>query len=113
MTDSIKSAERRVDDSLGKFETAMNQLALKVEGTTETIQHVVHVAALPKQKMNELVDFVDPYLQGAKVTAREFAERVRKNPEPYVIGLVALIGGYLVTRWLSRRADASARIHSY
>jgi len=105
MNDSIRKAERQVDKSLDKFEAAMDHLAQKVEGTTESLQHVVEVASLPKRKLEDLAEFAKPYAEGAANQTRRVVRHVRENPQPVLAGMFILVTGFFLTRLFVRRVS--------
>ncbi len=93
---SVKVAEAQVNASLSRFENAMEDLADKVEGTTQKIQGVVNLASLPKQ---EFIAFKNR----AQEVINPVVARVRQNPQPYVMAAASVVIGYFLISFFSRR----------
>lgn len=96
---TIDKAEEAVQNSINRFETAMEHLAEKVEGTSQKIHHVRDVAKDSKEKLMHLKDEVQatidplrPYVAQVRNVSRKALGRVRSAPRPVLWAAVGILG---------------------
>lgn len=110
--DSLHRAEQDVQESLKRFEVAMDHLAEKVEGPGEMIHKVQMTARKAKSKFQHVADVVQdikrsalesfqqgvvlpmvPYLKRGQVLSNKAVAHVRRNPRTYLLVAVGVAGG--------------------
>lgn len=110
---SIDKAERVVQKNLDRFETAIEQLADKVEGTAQKIHHVRDVAMEGKEKLMHLKEEVQASIDPLKPTLNQLGDysnqaisTVKSWPRQYVwIGLGVL--GFVAYRFFKGNSYSS------
>ncbi|MEZ0391975.1 MAG: hypothetical protein ACAH59_07165 [Pseudobdellovibrionaceae bacterium] len=122
---AIFRAEQAVENSINKFEAAMEHLAEKAEMTSQKLQHVRDVGRRSKDQLVHLKDEVTstfepvmPYVSRARSVSRSAVGEVRRNSRPLFVSALGLLGGYLIYRyflkerssgvWLSNQYSAAA-----
>lgn len=121
---SVKRAEQDVQNSLHRFEVAMEHLADKVEVPAQTLHRVQEVARKGKRKVKQVqdviqnaagmiqhsvVDPVAPYVEGQAYQGRAIGD-VRGNPRTLLIAAVGLVGGLAALMYLRRRNTWAAQM---
>jgi hypothetical protein len=107
-TDSIKDnsssridqAERAVLSSVRRFEHAMENLAQRVEESSQRVQHTIDLANKSKDDLFRLKDNVvsavgplQPYMHRVADSSARIKDRVSGNTMGFAIGIAALFGG--------------------
>ena len=99
LSSSIEKAEEAVQNSINRFETAMEHLAEKVEGTSQKLHHVRDVAKDSKDKLMHLkeevratLDPFKPYVNQVRNISTKAVGTVRATPRPFLLAAVGLIG---------------------
>ncbi len=118
-------AEQNVDASIAQFESAVNQLIDKVEGTSmvvndaidsakETFEHAVEKYESVKETMRQPAIIAKDIAERAKYLAEDVTERVRRNPEPFISWAALAVGLFFCYRAIRnhQRAQISNR-HSW
>ena len=77
---AILQAEMAARSSLERFEAALAELNLRVRESSEKIHQAIDLAAMPKRKIMDLT------------------ERVRQNPEPYLLAAFGIVATLLLVR---------------
>lgn len=111
LNSSIEQAEEAVQHSINRFETAMEHLAEKVEGTSQKLHHVRDVAKDSKDKLLHLkdevqatLDPVKPYVKQIKNASGKALGTVRSAPKPY-LWLAAGVIGYAAYKYFKGSAQ--------
>jgi len=111
---AILRAERAVENSIGKFEAAMEHLAEKAEVTSQKLQHVREVGKRSKDQLVHLKDEVRstiqpvmPYVSRARSASRGVVTTVGSNRRPLMISAAGLLGGYFFYRFFLRGKSIS------
>lgn len=99
---SVRQAESAVNNSIVKFESAMDELAFKMEDTTSRLHHVVDTVKKPVEDLIQLKDRV------TEVTS-PLIEDVRSNPRPWIIAGAALAAGFLAFTYMPGRESSVPR----
>lgn len=96
---SIDKAEKVVQKNLDRFETAIEQLADKVEGTAQKIHHVRDVAMDGKDKLKHLKDEVQASIDPLKPAINQLGGQlngvvgtVKTWPRQYVWIALGVLG---------------------
>lgn len=96
---SIERAEEAVQNSINRFETAMEHLAEKVEGTSQKLHHVRDVAKDSKDKLMHLKEEVQatigpfkPYMNQVKTISNRAMGSVRAAPRPLLWAAMGIVG---------------------
>ena len=91
LASSIEKAEAAVQSSINRFESAMETLAEKVEGTTQKIHHVRDVARDSKEKLMHFKEEVQatfdplrPYARQVQKYSTKAFVAVKRVPRPYL-----------------------------
>jgi hypothetical protein len=122
-TIETKIAEQNVDASIAQFEHAVNHLIDKVESTAGAVNEAIDTARekfdmaveryeTAKETVRRPIAAARDLGDRAAVLARDFSERVRRNPEPYISWSALAVGLFLC--WRAVAMDRRARIkHSW
>ena len=99
LSSSIEKAEEAVQNSINRFETAMEHLAEKVDGTSQKLHHVRDVAKDSKEKLMHFKEEVEatinplkPYVKQIQSYSTKAMGTVRAAPKPYLWLAVGVIG---------------------
>lgn len=99
ISSSIEKAEEAVQNSINRFETAMEHLAEKVEGTSQKLHHVRDVAKDSKDKLMHLkeevqatLDPIRPYVTQVRNISNKAMGTVRGTPRPVLLAAIGIIG---------------------
>ncbi len=99
ISSSIEKAEEAVQNSITRFEIAMEHLAEKVEGTSQKLHHVRDVAQDSKEKLMHFKDEVQatidplrPYMKQIQSYSTKAIGTVRAAPRPYLWLAMGVIG---------------------
>ena len=106
----ISMAKTDVKFSLEKFESALDTLADKIEFTSQRIQKPLRVAREWKNAVIELKDtaMANPYAKEAIAFSSLLLTRVRRNPRPFGIAALGIIGVVALIAYSRRRSHTSA-----
>lgn len=102
-------AEQNVDASIAQFESAVNQLIDRVEGTTmvvheaigtakETFEHAVEKYETVRETIRQPAIIAKDLAVRATNYAEDITERVRRNPEPFVSWAALAVGLFFCYR---------------
>ncbi len=117
----IQDAEKAVSLSGENFESAMDHLAKKVDGSSRRVKQAVNSAKEMKDGIVEMKDMakesaismaqlLNVYFQQAVRVFSHSATRARQNPRPYVIGAAAgLIGGLVLVDLITSRSRSQKK----
>lgn len=115
LNSSIDKAEEAVQQSIDRFETAMEHLAEKVEGTSQKLHHVRDVAQDSKEKLLHFKDEVQatidplrPYVKQIKTYSRKAMGTARSVPRP-VWWLAAGVVGWVTFQYFRGDAPRKAK----
>src|SRR4051812_17406652 len=104
----VTQAEQSVKESTNEFQTAMEHLEEKVQGTAQNIKHVEEVVRKPKQMVQDLIssakDKVVPIWQKTRTSGNQLLEKsressqrvarqVKEHPTPFAIGILTITVG--------------------
>jgi hypothetical protein len=102
-TSSLK-AQNAVNESVDRFEHAMETLALHIEETSAKFQHVMDLASQQRRELSDLKDRAEKALAPMK----PYVSQIRRNPAPYLAAL-ALVSGAIALVGYQRR---KSRVYS-
>ncbi len=106
----LQKAQDAVETSLAKFESALAQLADKVEDTSHRVEHVGEMALRSRDELvhlkNSAKSAVQPFIpywrKGRNISTRT-VNQIRMNPKPFFWGVAGLVGAYLAYRSFQKR----------
>lgn len=114
---AVLRAERAVENSINKFEAAMEHLAQRAEVTSQQIQHVREVGQRSKDQLMHLKDEVSstlqpvrPYISQARTVSRRAVSGVSANSRPLLVSAIGLLGGYLFYRYFLRSRSVNSAV---
>jgi hypothetical protein len=109
---SIQKAEEAVQNSINRFEAAMEKLTEKIEGTTQKIHHVRQIAHDSKGKLMQLKNEVQtalgpirPYAKQVALLSVEAVSLARRAKRPY-LWIAVGVAGYMAYKYFSRKNEA-------
>jgi hypothetical protein len=115
---AILRAERAVENSLTRFEAAMEHLAEKADVTSHQLQHVRDVGKRSKDQILHLKDEISstiepvmPYVSRARSASRQAVAGVSRNSRPLLVSAAGLIGGYLFYRYFLKGRSATTSVN--
>ena len=116
----VKKAEKKVEKSTAQFETAMDHLENKIEGTTHKVQQVKDLVKKPQQMARRLMrkvqpkhthyrkkahTAVSPFRMKATESSRMVVAAAKEHPKTFALGTLAVIGSVITGVFLSRRSE--------
>lgn len=114
---AILRAERAVENSLARFESAMEHLAVKADEASHRLQHVREVGKKSADQLVHLKDEISstikpvmPYVSRARSVSGQAVTRFRGNKKPLFVSVLGLVGGYVFYRYFLKGNQTSASI---
>ena len=114
----IKKAESDVEKSTANFEDAVGQLEEKIDDTADKVKSAVEMVKKPKERMEVLMHKAQSaaseygektkkasmrLVQQASSSSRQVADRVKENPQPFIITALSVLAATFLATYFERR----------
>jgi len=100
---SAEKIENTMLNTMSKLEAAVEHLADRVEGSGKAR----HMRTNLREKAQEAVAPVMPYIRRTKNAGAKAVEKMRENPRPYVFAGIGIAAGTLALGYLLRKKRSS------
>lgn len=106
-SNEVERAEQSVQSHLSRFENAMDHLEVKVSESSQKIQRAREVARHPRLLVDDGLARVRsaliPLVGRGLESGRRFQAEFQRDPRPYVISALGIIGAFLAYRSFAPR----------